>query len=347
MQFANPEAKLRCKGDIRTLIDYENYMTASTRDASFSYLFRGAVALVSAPELPMTELATHCYYSMFYKSSIENAPELPATMLPNDCYSYMFSNCKQLKYSPDLKATTVGQNAYFCMFQSCKALKKVPEILATEFIGSNYCNQMFVWCSALEEGPSVLYAETLQPQCYFGMFMNCSSLKKAPVIKAVKIYSGQEYCKSMSAECSSLETVQDVLFAEETALLPNICELMFWGCTSLKKTPALPSMNLHTECYQGMFKGCTSLTEVPESLPATKLYGSCYASKFKEPLHQDRLVYFACLNNIFLNRGRCDTVLYIHLPTFFVGYETCRTRITSKIDIFIQSETECFGHLRI
>lgn len=85
----------------------------------------------------------------------------------------------------------------------------------------------------------------------------------------------------MFAGCSSLETVQDVLFAEGTLLFPNICELMFSGCTSLKKAPALPSMNLHSECYMGMFKKCTSLTEVPGSLPATKLYRSCYADMFK------------------------------------------------------------------
>lgn len=280
VQFANPDVKVRCNGDIRTLINYENYKTVSTKDARFSWLFQNAVALVSAPELPITELATACYYCMFSGSSIENAPELPATVLPNDCYSLMFKDCKQLTYSPDLKATTVGRHAYHCMFQSCKALKKAPEILATEFIGGNNCNQMFTWCSALEEGPSALYAETLMPRCYFGMFMNCSSLKKAPVIKAVNIDSGNQHCKSMFAGCSSLETVQDVLFAEGTLLYPNICELMFSGCTSLKKAPALPSMNLHSECYQGMFKECTNLTEVPESLPATTLYKRCYENMF-------------------------------------------------------------------
>ena len=280
VQFANSDVKVRCKGDIRTLIDYENYGTVSTKDARFSWLFREAAALVSAPDLPMTELAPQCYYYMFAYSSIENAPELPATVLPDDCYSYMFSNCKQLKYSPDLKATTVGQNAYFCMFQSCKSLKKAPEILATEFEGDHNCDQMFAWCSALEEGPSALYAETLLPECYRLMFQNCSSLKKAPVIKAVKIHSGDSNCRSMFVGCTSLETVQDVLFAEETALFPNICEEMFKGCTSLKKAPALPSMNLQTECYKGMFKKCTSLTEVPESLPATTLYESCYGYMF-------------------------------------------------------------------
>lgn len=280
VQFATPEVKVRCKGDIRTLIDYENYGTVSTKDARFSFLFQNAAALVSAPELPMTELATYCYYCMFSGSSIENAPELPATVLPEGCYGYMFDSCYQLKYSPDLKATTVGQNAYYCMFKGCKVLKKAPEILATEFIGSNNCNQMFSWCSALEEGPSALYAETLQGKCYWGMFQECPSLKKAPVIKAVKIHSGEEHCSYMFDGCTSLETVQDVLFAKETNIFPKICEGMFSGCTSLKKVPALPSIDLQTGCYHGMFQGCTSLTEVPESLPATKLYGSCYENMF-------------------------------------------------------------------
>lgn len=229
----------------------------------------------------MTELASNCYYCMFYGSSIENAPELPATVLPDGCYKYMFSNCKQLKYSHDLKATTVGKNAYRFMFMECTALKKAPEILATGFIGSNSCDHMFLRCSALEEGPSALYAETLQSQCYFHMFQDCSSLKKAHVIKAVKIDGGEQHCNYMFDRCtSSLETVQDVLFAKETALPPNICEGMFKGCTSLKKAPALPSMDLNTKCYLGMFQGCTNLTEVPESLPATTLSEHCYENMF-------------------------------------------------------------------
>ena len=280
VQFANPDVKVRCKGDIRTLIDYENYATANTGNARFSFLFYDAAALVSAPELPMTELATNCYYCMFHKTSIEDAPELPATVLPTSCYTYMYDLCKQLKYSPDLKATTVGQKAYEYMFNHCSALKKAPEILATELIGSNNCHGMFAWCTTLEEGPSALYAETLQDKCYAYMFQECKSLKKAPVIKAVKILTGESHCKLMFDSCSSLETVQDVLFAKETLMFPNICAYMFQGCTSLKKAPTLPSMNLNPDCYSYMFSGCTSLIDVPESLPATTLEKNCYNSMF-------------------------------------------------------------------
>ena len=255
VKFGTTDVKVRCKGDIRTLIDYEKYLTANTRNARFERLFQGASPLVSAPELP-------------------------ATVLPEECCSYMFFACKQLKYSPDLKATTVGQNAYYCMFQSCKALKKAPEILATELIGRNNCYMMFAWCSALEESPSALYAETLQHECYRLMFQDCSSLKKDPVIKAVKIQGGNSHCCSMFTGCKSLETVQDVLFAEETVLFPNICQEMFRNCTSLKKAPALPSMRLGENCYSNMFFGCTSLTKTPK-LPAETLVSNCYGSMFQ------------------------------------------------------------------
>ena len=326
VKFGNADVKVRCKGDIRTLIDYETHLTADTGNARFAQLFYKATALVSAPELPITELATGCYYNMFSETSIEDAPELPATVAPYQCYTYMFDCCYKLTYSPDLKATTVGQNAYMCMFNGCKALKKAPEILAAELIESNNCYAMFSWCSALEEGPSVLYAETLQNKCYAYMFQECPALKKAPVIKAVKIAGGDQHCYYMFDCCKSLEEVQDVLFAEETVVFPDMCQGMFKGCTSLKKAPELPSMYLNKNCYSNMFFGCTSLTDVPESLPATKLYDSCYYEMFsgctslaKAPkLPAETLVNGCCnymfqdctsLNEVWLYAKETDSVI--------------------------------------
>ena len=55
---------------------------------------------------------------------------------------------------------------------------------------------------------------------------------------------------------------------------------MFYGCTSLKKAPALPATTLAQYCYSRMFYGCTSLTKAPE-LPATTLAPYCYESMFE------------------------------------------------------------------
>ena len=54
---------------------------------------------------------------------------------------------------------------------------------------------------------------------------------------------------------------------------------MFYGCTRLTSTPALPATTLARYCYYGMFYGCTRLTSAPE-LPATTLASNCYGSMF-------------------------------------------------------------------
>ncbi|MBP5257108.1 MAG: Ig-like domain-containing protein [Mycoplasma sp.] len=51
------------------------------------------------------------------------------------------------------------------------------------------------------------------------------------------------------------------------------------GITSVA-TNFLPSTKLGTICYNGLFSGCTSLTNAPE-LPATTLQTACYASMFQ------------------------------------------------------------------
>ena len=86
-----------CDGDIRTLLDYENYKTVDTQNARFCNLFKSCTLLASAPELPATTLANECYSSMFEGcGNLINATALPAETLADGCYSYMFSRCSKL-----------------------------------------------------------------------------------------------------------------------------------------------------------------------------------------------------------------------------------------------------------
>ena len=62
--------------------------------------------------------------------------------------------------------------------------------------------------------------------------------------------------------------------------LANYCYFnMFYSCTSLTTTPALPATTLAESCYFYMFQDCTSLTTAP-ALPATTLADYCYYSMF-------------------------------------------------------------------
>ena len=55
---------------------------------------------------------------------------------------------------------------------------------------------------------------------------------------------------------------------------------MFWGCTSMVSTPELYNITtIGKECYQSMFRSCTSLTTAP-ALPATTLAQNCYTFMF-------------------------------------------------------------------
>ncbi len=54
---------------------------------------------------------------------------------------------------------------------------------------------------------------------------------------------------------------------------------LFNGCTALTVAPALPATTLAVQCYMGMFSGCTALTVAP-ALPATTLETGCYRAMF-------------------------------------------------------------------
>ena len=129
-----------CSGDIRTLVDYENYETTNTGSAKFNSLFSDCSALVTAPDLPATNLAPNCYAGMFGNcTSLTSAPKLPATTLSDFCYIMMFVECKSLTQAPELPATTLTTYCYYGMFQNCSQLSYI-RMMATDISAPNCLN---------------------------------------------------------------------------------------------------------------------------------------------------------------------------------------------------------------
>lgn len=262
-----------CSGDIRTLLDYDEYTTVDTSNAGFYGLFWGCKVLTSAPKLPATILAESCYESMFaYCSNLRNAPELPATTLANDCYSYMFNDCSSLTTAPELPATTLTTSCYSHMFSYCTNLTTTPKLPATTLTSGCY-EGMFYHCEKLKSAPK-LPAIILESNCYSHMFYDCTSLTTAPELPATTIASS---CYShMFSGCEKLEYAPEL---PATILHGNCYEAMFEHCTKLTIAPKLPATNVEHGCYQSMFYGCTGLTAAPE-LPAITLADFCYTSMF-------------------------------------------------------------------
>ena len=203
IKFGN-DYPVNCFGDIRTLVDYENYATANTKSAKFCSLFSKCSNLISSPELPATTLASHCYDNMFNRcKSLTNAPELPATTLAESCYSSMFYGCESLTNAPELPATTLAQYCYSFMFYGCESLTNAPELPATTLVQNCYYH-MFSHCKSLINTPE-LPVKTLANNCYWGMFSYCTSLTKTPELPATTL--AISCYRSMFEGCSSLNCV--------------------------------------------------------------------------------------------------------------------------------------------
>lgn len=112
-KFGNESVEVNCAGDIRTLIDYENYYCANTSNAKFMNFFNSMKNLKSAPYLPSMELASQCYYAMFKGcTGLTTAPELPATTLVFHCYRKMFNGCSKLS---KVTMLATNYNASYCL----------------------------------------------------------------------------------------------------------------------------------------------------------------------------------------------------------------------------------------
>lgn len=230
IRFTTKNSPVDCTGDIRTLIDYENYANASTTNARFCKLFFGNEELRTAPSLPAQSLASRCYYAMFSGcTALKTAPELPAETLAEHCYDEMFLGCSALTEAPKLPAESLASSCYRYMFIGCKALATAPDLPATTLAEHCY-DGMFQFCTSLATAPE-LPAESLAEYCYKEMFQNCTSLTTAPKLPAFELAS-------------------------------SCYQNMFYGCTSLTTAPELSVLFLAENCFAGMFFKCTKLSSV-------------------------------------------------------------------------------------
>ena len=195
--FTDSNVPVACTGDIRTLLDWDNYTTVNTENAMFIKLFENCSVLTSAPELPATSLADNCYYCMFSGcTNLKSAPKLPAKALANQCYAYMFAGCKNLKTAPELPAEVLANQCYDSMFLGCTNLKTAPK----------------------------LPAKTSRMYCYVGMFSGCTNLKSAE-LSIEFLYLG--CCGSMFYDCTNLSSVT-MLAPSKAITLSGLSYLDYW-----------------------------------------------------------------------------------------------------------------------
>lgn len=126
--WSTDAVEIHCTGNIETLLDYNIVSTGEhpvMREHCFAYLFNNWTSLVTAPELPSTDLTNFCYKAMFSGcTSLTNLPDLPATHLPDGCYNNMFYNIPNISLdlkhviSIDPNGTNIGSSGALCSIVS-------------------------------------------------------------------------------------------------------------------------------------------------------------------------------------------------------------------------------------
>ena len=182
--FTDSNVPVACTGDIRTLLDWDNYTTVNTENAMFINLFENCSVLTSAPELPATSLAYNCYYCMFLGcTNLKSAPKLPAPTLTTCCYFAMFAMCTNLKTAPELPAEALAYQCYDSMFSGCTNLKTAPKLPAKISRRECYAS-MFSGCTNLKSAE--LSIEFLDRDCCNSMFKNCTNLSSVTMLAPSK-----------------------------------------------------------------------------------------------------------------------------------------------------------------
>ena len=316
IQFGNTTNVL-CSGDIRTLVDYENYSTADCSNAKFCYLFYDSKVLTTAPDLPATILAEECYHSMFCGcTALTTAPELPATTLSDYCYRSMFFGCKSLTNAPQLPAATLAKECYRGLFYSCNKINEITmlatDISATDCLsnwvsgvassGTFYKNANATWTVSGASGIPVGWE-----------IMDCEGTFDDSNIPYITFTAESEQTLIMSSAVETLEYsvnggawtalgTTTVTFGDSNGDLrmrgkssigtaidnSNYSKIQFGNDTRVQCSGDIRTLvdykNYTTvDCSNArfcrLFYGCRVLTSAPE-LPATTLASSCYSSMF-------------------------------------------------------------------
>lgn len=177
--------------------------------------------------------------------------------LPNSCFRRFFFNSTTLEVASYMRlpATRPGRWAYLHLFNGCTGLISAPhELPATNLVNSN----------------------NYDGRCYGFMFKNCSSLTTMPRIKATDF--GFQSCYEMFKNCTSLtqqwasdtvsvNTKEKISFTIESGNDTTQCFYgMFYGCTALVDASgivATQTTNWKEAVCQNMFRDCSALTSAP------------------------------------------------------------------------------------
>ena len=236
--FTITGSNVSCEGDLLYLLDYTATSSYSAAQYTFTRLFSGCTALVSAPKMSLATLPGYCYAYLFYGcTNLVTVPTPTWTSFSSTyvCY-YMFYNCTHLTTIALPKINTLTNYCYAYMFYNCTSLPTVPAFIytgATVSFGTYSCSYMFYGCTSLVHARFAVQSSgsapvtvtlgassTLNTGCMQYMFSGCTG-----ITSTYRITSGGTVYQSFVA-------------LAPTALKQYCYRYMYRNCSSIRMATA-------------------------------------------------------------------------------------------------------------
>jgi hypothetical protein len=271
-------------------------------EAGFESAFANCTALTKTTHINLKEVPSQAFKGMYAGcTKLRTIQQFTPQKIGYEGCREMFNGCTALVSGNTLLSATTVVNDYGCMlmFANCTALTKIPKLTYNQ-LGNYSLQEMFAQCTALTNVTGVVSATTMGVGAYKWCFYNCSNLLYIPslpmtALKAECYYGMFENCTSLKWRPNTTTTPEEddeittlppseggTLPPGEGGTLPPI------GLTTLTVTYeeedytgwpterlVLPAIGLARQCYQYMFRGCTSLVEAPNILAESMSDTSC------------------------------------------------------------------------
>ena len=293
-------------------------------DNCYCAMFAGCTGLTSAPELPATTLASNCYRMMFSGCSSLNYIKMLATDISaTDCMRDWVSGVAEngsFERNPESTWVKTGDSGIPIGWKVINGIiipddyERPPLTLQAIEDGiitiSNpqkltiiYGKPGTMWSSSSDEtitipcaageklylrGDNAAYSLSniskytniqCSSPCYiYGNIM--SLVDRDGYESATELIGSYTFACLFKGNKKIVNHPEMPLLLPATTLASNCYNGMFEGCTGLTSAPALPATTLTASCYARMFTGCTGLSSTPE-LPATTLASYCYQYMFE------------------------------------------------------------------
>ena len=210
-------------------------------------------------------------------------------------FEYLFKGCSQLIDAQNLvipieRLKEKDEHSFDGMFDGCINLVYAPKQLLFNELNNYSCRNMFRGCTSLTVGPEFNFTDASYSSCE-SMFEGCINLEYFH--GRFNIDScGEKSFKSCFKNCEKLRSVDFILKATNN----ECCVDMFSGCSTINgQSIDLQAVNLSEKCYQGMFFGCSSMTDF-NNLPASNAKDSCYYSMFEGCSSLKNFGNIGCIN---------------------------------------------------